>query len=290
MNIVVVGNGSWGKAVSTLFEKNEHVVSFWQEGEKIPDNSIVFSAIPTQVIREVYSKIGKVNSLVFINGSKGIERNTHKLPYQIVKEVLGDVEYFALMGPSFAEEVEGKMPTLVNLGFKNDNARAKEIKKLFQTDYFRVRLTEGIRTLELAAAFKNVYAIACGVATGLGFGMNTRVKLMILAMEEFNNLRIKLGYSIDEKALPATIGDLILTCSSEESRNFTFGELLASHSQKESLDLVKETVEGYYTGLSVPYFEEETGINLPLAHFVYEISHTKVDDIKEKFTEFVKSV
>lgn len=292
MDIIIVGNGAWGKAVATLLRKNGHKVSFWQEGEIIPDNTIVFSAIPTQVIREVFLTVGKPANLTFINGSKGIERETHKLPYQIIKEVLGEnINYFSLMGPSFAEEVVKEMPTLVNLGYVGSKKEAIEIKKLFQTDYFRVRMTQGIDTIELAAAFKNVYAIACGMTNGLGYGMNTRVNLILLAMEEFNELSDKLGYKIEGKALPATIGDLILTCSSEESRNFTFGELLVTHSIKDSLELVKETVEGFYTVLSVPYFEKETGINLPLAHFVYDITHGEAtNNMRARFNEFVKSV
>lgn len=292
MNILIVGNGVWGKAVATLFEENEHAISFWQEGDKIPDNSIVFSAIPTQAIREVFLAVGNPSNLTFINGSKGIERETHKLPNQIIRQVLGEnINYFSLMGPSFAEEVVKKMPTLVNLGYIGSKEDAINVKKLFQTDYFRIRLTQGVDTIELAAAFKNVYAIACGVTNGLGFKMNTRVKLMLLAMEEFNELREKLGFEIDGKALPATIGDLILTCSSEESRNFTFGEHLATHSIEKSLELVKETVEGFYTVLSVPYFEKEAGINMSLAHFVYDMTHGDITgDIKSKFNEFVKSV
>ncbi len=181
------------------------------------------------------------------------------------------------------------MPTLVNLGYR-DKDKAQEIKKLFQTDYFRVKVTCGIRSLELAAAFKNIYAIACGVTDGLGFGMNTRVKIMCLAMDEFNKLRTKLDYKIDDSALPATIGDLILTCNSSESRNFSFGKLLVNNSPEKALKKIKQIVEGYYTVESIPEFEKETGVKLPLARFVYDVIRA-IDSkkIKERFSDFVKT-
>lgn len=289
MQITLMGNGAWGSALATLLTTNHHDVHIWKEGEKLVSHSTVVGAIPTQAIRTVLEKSIGTSGITYINCAKGIEKETHLLPYQIVTELLDNPDYFTLIGPSFSEEVKQKMPTLVNLGYRNEE-HAEEVKKLFQTDFFRLKLTQGIRSLELAAAFKNVYAIACGVADGLGFGINTRVKIMCLAMEEFEVLRQKLEYKIDERALPATIGDLILTCSSEESRNFSFGKLLADYSVEESLKKIKHTVEGYYTVESVPYFEDKLGISLPLAHFVYDITRAKTSQsIQDCFTDFVKT-
>ncbi len=289
-NIVLMGTGSWGSAIKSLLEENKQAVSIWENGQKLSSGSVVINAIPTQAIREVLTPSRHTSDITYINCAKGIERETHKLPFQIVSEILGEgLDYFSLIGPSFSEEVVNKMPTIVNLGFRNEE-KAEMIRNLFQTEYFRVKKTKGIRSLELAAAFKNIYAIACGVAEGLGYKMNTRVKLMCLAIDEFNNLRLKLDYKIDEKAIPATVGDLILTCSSEESRNFTFGENLAKYSVEKSLELSKGTVEGYYTVETVSYFEKETGVKLPLAHFVYSLTHEKNQtNIKKLFTDFVKS-
>ena len=285
-----MGNGAWGSALKCLLVENKHTVEIWKNNSIIPSNSIVVGAIPTQAIRLTLEPSRGVKNITYINCAKGIERKTHKLPYQIVTEILGvNLNYFTLIGPSFSEEVKHKMPTLVNLGYR-DKDKAEEIKKLFQTDYFRVKLTQGIRSLELAAAFKNIYAIACGVTDGLGFGMNTRVKIMCLGMDEFNALRQKLDYKIDDRALPATIGDLILTCNSSESRNFSFGKLLVNNSPENALKKIKQIVEGYYTVESIPDFERKTGVKLPLAKFVYEVSHSNNSKkIKEKFTDFVKT-
>ncbi len=288
--IVLMGTGAWGSAIKSLLEENKNAVSIWKNGEVLSSGSVVINAIPTQAVRTVLQESKGVKNITYINCAKGIEKKTHKLPFQIVSEILGEgLDYFTLMGPSFSEEVMKKMPTMVNLGYRNE-MQADKIKALFQTKYFRVKKTKGIRSLELAAAFKNIYAIVCGVAEGLGYEMNTRVKLMCLAMDEFNALRVKLDYKIDERAIPATVGDLILTCSSTESRNFTFGENLVKNSVEKSLELSKGTVEGYHTVESIPYFEKETGVKLPLARFVYTITHKKTSkEIKKLFTDFVKS-
>lgn len=291
VKIIVVGHGKWGTAMASLLSENKREFSFWMRGKELPDNSILVMCVPTQAIRDVLGIYGKnLKKNIIVNGAKGVEKETHKLPYQITQDVLGkDIEYFSLMGPSFADEIVRKMPTLVNVGYVKEK-NAEFIRDLFQTDYFRIRLTRGVRALELACAFKNVYAIACGIAYGLGFETNTRVKLMLLAIEEFYALSKRLGYKIDGRALPGTIGDLILTCSSEESRNFSFGKLLAKYKVEESLRIVKETVEGYATAESVPYFEKKTGVELPLAHFVYKITEENNPVlVKKLFSDFVKT-
>lgn len=288
MRVIILGSGVWGNAVASLFEKNGHEVTFWTQNEKIDSDSLIFSAIPTQSLREVLLQLGSPENLIFINGSKGIEDKTRLLPFQIVSEILGEVDYLTLIGPSFAEEVVAKMPTLVNLGYRNIKT-AEKIKELLQTDYFRIRLTKSIRALELSAAFKNIYAIAAGIAEGLGYKTNTKVKIILLAIEELTLLQKKLDFKIDENALPATFGDLVLTCSSSESRNYTFGKLLAKNSPAKSLEMVGATVEGYFTANSVPHFEEKTGANFPLARFVYEVCYKNSEEsIAEQFTEFIK--
>jgi glycerol-3-phosphate dehydrogenase (NAD(P)+) len=289
--IVIVGSGKWGTAMGSLLNKNKHKFDYWKKGDNLPSDSIIIMCIPTLAIREVLMEYGPdLKNVIYINGAKGIEQNSHKLPYQIVTEILdGNIDYFSLIGPGFAEEVKDKMPTLVNIGYTKDKNK-ELVRSLFQTDYFRVRMTKGIRALELASAFKNVYAIACGLADGLGYRTNTRTKLILLAIEEFYGLSKKLGYKIDRRALPGTIGDLILTCNSEESRNFSFGKNLAKNRVKDALKKIRETVEGYTTVESVPYFEQISKVERPLARFVYEVIRTdNPKGAKNRFQDFVKT-
>ena len=291
MKIVILGEGSWGKALASLLAHNKKDFVFFEKGQKIQDGTVVISALPTQAIRVVLGEIKGAKDLIYINASKGIEIKTHKLPHKIAEEVLGkDVDYFTLIGPSFAQEVENMMPTLVSLGCISKK-NTKLVRGLFQTDYFKIRLTESVNTLELWAAFKNVYAVACGLSTGLGFGANTRVKLILSAIDELNKLSISLGFESYEQVLPGTIGDLILTCSSEKSRNFSFGKALANSKIENALSITPGTVEGFYTAEAVPYFEKKIGFKLPLAGFVYDV--IKTDDpskIKSMFGAFVKRI
>lgn len=288
MSVFILGYGAWGSAVGTLFQENGHEIMLLNKGDNVPGDSIIFSAIPTQALRKVVRDIEFSPDTIFINGAKGIEQNTHLLPYEIIREIKGDIAYLSLMGPSFADEVKNKMPTLVNLGYRDEEV-GKYVRELMQTDYFRIRLTRSIRALELSAAFKNIYAISSGIAEGLGFGTNTRVKLILLAIEEVKSLKTALDFKDDERSLPATIGDLILTSSSEESRNFRFGEVLVSSSPEEAVQKIGETVEGYFTAQSVPFFEEKTGVSLPLAHFVYESCYQSSQvTLYDRFMEFVR--
>lgn len=292
MNIIILGQGKWGQAMASLFTKNNKDFSFWQRDSEIQDNSILVNCLPTQAIREVLEKYGKnLKNFIIVNGAKGIETNTHKIPFEIVKDVLGeDVDYFTLIGPGFSQEIINQMPTIVNIGYVKIN-NASLVKDLFQTDYFRVRLVDEVEALELSGAFKNIYAIASGIADGLGFETNTKTKLIVVAIEELYRLAKSLTLVINEDMIAGTVGDLILTCSSSESRNFSFGKLLAKEKVSKALSIVGETTEGYHTVESLPYFEEKANVKLGLANFVYEaIKNDNPEKIRELFIKFVENV
>jgi glycerol-3-phosphate dehydrogenase (NAD(P)+) len=289
VKVNILGDGTWGSALGRLLVVNGHKVNFWDKKSQIQPLDLVVVALPAQVIRDVMSSYGRnLKKAVILNCSKGIEKKTHKIPMRIFKEVLGkEIEYFTLIGPSFALEVDHKMPTLVNLG--GSNGKTQMICDFFETDYFRVRPTKSIEALELAGALKNVYAIACGIAEGLGFQINTRAKLITIAYEEYQQLAKSLGYKIDEDARPGILGDLVLTCSSLESRNFRFGKNLTKFSVKESLVKINSTVEGYGSSFSVLYFSEKSP--MPLAEFVLKaIEEDNPKLIRSKFADFVKKI
>jgi glycerol-3-phosphate dehydrogenase (NAD(P)+) len=289
MRIKILGEGMWGSALGRVLVSNGHKVSFWDKKTQIDPLDVVVVSVPAQEIRGIISNYGhNLRKAVIVNSSKGVEKKTHQIPSQIMTEILGKkIKYFTLIGPSFALEVDQKMPTLVNLG--GDNGRTQQICDLFETNYFRVRPTKSVEALELAGALKNVYAIACGIADGLGFKINTRAKLITIAYEEYQRLASALNYRIDNDARPGILGDLVLTCSSLESRNFSFGKNLAKYCVKKSMEKINSTVEGYSTSSSVSYFSEISKI--PLAEFVLKV--LKEDNprkIRNKFAEFVKRI
>jgi glycerol-3-phosphate dehydrogenase (NAD(P)+) len=292
MKVIIAGQGAWGKALYSVISQNTSDVSFWDRKSVISGFDTLVLAVPTEAIRHVLSYVDKSQRIYIVNSTKGIEQSSHALPFEVVKNVSATFakEYFSILGPGFADEVISKFPTRVNLAGTNKH-KAKDIAALFQTEYFRVKITESLEAIELAAAFKNIYAIVAGVAHGLGFGLNTRSQLITIALEEFYTLSKKLGYKIDSDAMPAIIGDLILTCNSPQSRNFRFGSFLVTHSAKEALAQIGATVEGYNTVISLPHFLEKAHVELPLAHFVSQISRSENHKgIKEKFLEVIKKI
>src|SRR2546423_2028050 len=182
MKVTIIGNGVWGNALYSVLKNNSSNVSFAKKGVTVGESDIIVLSLPTQSIRESLQYIPQKKNLIIINTAKGIEQETHLLPHQIVRSVFGeDVHYFTLIGPSFAKEVLLKMPTIINLGYKKRSVKNIRVQQLFQTDYFSVKLTRSVEPLEISAAFKNIYAIVCGLSDGLGYGINTRVRLIISA-------------------------------------------------------------------------------------------------------------
>lgn len=293
MNIKIIGNGAWGNALYSVVHRNDSSVQiFGREKVTIGKDDVLVLSVPAQAIAEVLKNVMFTKDQVtIINTSKGIDNDTHLLPHQIIESNLDkEIDYYALIGPSFAQEVRDQMPTIVNLGYTKGLLR-DELRNIFQTDYFRVRLTKGVEALEISATFKNIYAIACGITQGLGYETNTRVKLMVLAIEELNRLFEGLGIKIDSEKVPGTIGDLVLTCSNDESRNFAFGKCLVGMPAEDCLKQVNATVEGYNSLASVDYFRKKGNVSLSLAAFVSEIvNEEKRLEIKKNFDNFIKSV
>lgn len=292
--VTILGRGVWGHALASLLETNKEKYVLWDRKSEIDPKNIVVLAIPTQAIREVLTNNKKsLKGAIIINASKGIEKGTHKLPFQIAQEVLGkDIKYFSLSGPSFAVEVEEKLPTLLNLAsIDNDKKLAKKVREIFETDYFRIRIAGSAQALELSGAMKNIYAILCGISEGLGFFFNTRSQLIGHAYKETINLCKGFGYKLDSEAMECIMGDLVLTCSSLESRNFRFGKYLVKLKVEDALQQVASTVEGKNNCLSVPYLSKKTGLDLPFANFVYEaVINDDPKTIEERFREVIKSV
>jgi glycerol-3-phosphate dehydrogenase (NAD(P)+) len=288
MQITVLGKGTFGKAIGSLLDANR--VAFAYVDIDLPMEQVadlVFITVPTQHIRAALRTNARffTPSTVFVNCAKGIEEQTHLLPHQIVAHDRGDAAYYALVGPSFASEILTGHPTLVSLGF-GDRLHVQTIKDLVQTDSFRVAEAPGFESLELAAALKNVYAIACGFAAGLGYAMNTRAKLITLALNEFASLARAMCFAYDTLAAPAIVGDLVLTCSSTESRNFTFGVHLATSDATTALAKVGATVEGFYTSHSIQALAQTYQVELPLASLTHRLIEGGADAIPS-FRAFV---
>lgn len=288
MQITVLGKGAFGKAIGSLLDENRIDFAYVDVNLPMKKNAdLVFITVPTQFIRDalIANKKFFTPGTVFVNCAKGIEQKTYKLPFQIIQEVISPKYYYCIVGPSFAEEVVLKHPTLVSLGYKQKKY-VDILLNLLKTSYFRIQPTKGYEGLELSASLKNVYAIVCGFASGLGYGMNTRAKLITIALQEITEIADAMGFAFASDILPGVVGDLVLTCSSEQSRNFTFGTLLAKMPADEALVKAGSTVEGYYTSRLVKQISDKFHLKMPLALLTQEVI-AKGKNAKTDFHAFV---
>jgi glycerol-3-phosphate dehydrogenase (NAD(P)+) len=277
MNIAFIGFGNFGKAIASLLEYNGAAYDYAEttEGRLLSKKAdIVFLTVPAKFMRQalVVNKRYVPDEAIIVNCSKGVEEDSRLLVHQIVQHKDRYPRYYSLIGPSFAEGLIRHEPTAVSLGYQNDTY-LPTICKLVETPYFSIHPYEGYQSLELASVLKNVYAILCGYAHGLGFGPNTRARIISLALDEFQRLASAMHYSYDATA-PGVAGDLMLTCSSELSRNFQYGLALSTGSHA---DPGEATIEGYHASHAINTIAKEHGAVLPLAEITNRIIAGGVD-------------
>jgi glycerol-3-phosphate dehydrogenase (NAD(P)+) len=314
MRISVIGAGSFGTALAKLLSENGHDVLLWShsadtaeairknhentiylKGIPLPESirvttdfseaaghaELIVSATPTQAIREVYSAEGraaKINTPVVV-ASKGIEKKSHMLVCDIFKDIFGEEKkdnLFFLSGPSFAREMALKMPTAITIaGY--DTAKLPDIQKVFHNEYFRAYATPDVIGVELGGALKNVMAIATGIADGLKFGSNTRAMIITRGLAEIARLGEKLG------AKPITfmglggMGDLVLTCTGDLSRNRTVGLKLGQGMTLAEIQAeMRMVAEGVPTTESAHELAAKLSVDLPITAAVYKILYEKI--------------
>lgn len=288
MNVAIIGQGKFGQAIGSLLEYNGVEFEYADKGKTLTRSAdLIFLMLPTQFIRAAFKDNADfiTSSTIVVNGTKGIEQQTHLLPRQIIKSIGDFPNYYSLIGPSFAHGIKSKQPTRVSLGY-NEPKDIETIKQLIQTPYFRIQSTPGYPALELASAMKNLYAIICGYAHGLGHGMNTQALLITLAIEEFTKLSDAMKFNHYDVLSPGIVGDLVMTCSSQQSRNFKFGLYLAKTDKEAALHAVNDTVEGYYTSRSIKILAKQNNVKLPLALLTLELIDNHSTG-PQRFKEFI---
>ncbi|SCV67316.1 BQ2448_5962 [Microbotryum intermedium] len=243
--------------------------------EFLQECDVIVFAIPTQSMRSVLKplkleSVKKLPLLVFVN--KGIEIGTNKLPLEVIEETCGPevarVSTF-LSGPSFAKEIVKRQPTQVSVAALSEE-HATRTAELFHQPWFRCYVNPDPIGIELAGALKNVYAIASGVASGLGYESNTRAGLVTRGLAEMT--RIGVAYGADPLTFLslAGVGDLFLTCSSTKSRNFTVGERLGKGEELQHIiETLGSVAEGVDTTKSAYSMVKEKGIDAPILEHVY---------------------
>lgn len=233
----------------------------------------LLAAIPTQFLRASLSELRPHLSpdLPVISVVKGIENGTFLRPSEIITNVLGSQAVVALSGPAHAEEVARRMPTTV-VAASGDLSLARQVQKLFGTDRFRVYSNPDLVGVELAAALKNVMAIAAGISDGLGFGDNAKSALLTRGLVEMIRFGLQFGADASTFHGLAGFGDLITTCISPYGRNLRVGRRLGNgESIQEILASMESVAEGVATARSVHDIAGQEGIDMPITGEVYRV-------------------
>lgn len=314
VNIGVLGAGSWGTALANLlglkgfkvdlwvFEKEvkEQIETFRENKVFLPgfslstnlfpsndiagvvsEKDLVLIVVPSHVMRETAQKISGLLSkeTIIVSASKGIENKTHLTMSAVLKESLPEIpkNYFTVLsGPSFAWEVAKKLPTVVTVASK-DKKLADFVQNIFVTPYFRVYTNNDMIGVELGGAVKNVIAIAAGIIDGLGLGLNTRAALITRGLTEIRRLGLKLGANPRTFTGLAGIGDLLLTCTGDLSRNHTVGKKIGEGRKlNDILSEMRMVAEGIKTAKSVYNLSLKLGVEMPISHEIYHILYDDV--------------
>jgi glycerol-3-phosphate dehydrogenase (NAD(P)+) len=305
--ISFIGCGSWGGALGLALANNDKTVTFWHRNpetikslrntrkhylvpalvfpesvsftssieEAIIGASTVIIAIPSQSIRSILESNKNIFSenQTIVNVSKGIEIDTLMTISEVIIDVLGNsfTKVVTLSGPSHAEEVIQRQPTTLVAASSNFDA-AKDVQTLFSNPVLRTYANPDIKGVELGGSMKNVIAIAAGICDGIGYGDNTKAALLTRGMTEISRLGVKMGAS------PATfnglsgIGDLIVTCLSQHSRNRKVGQAIGEGKTLDQvLSEMKMVAEGVKSAKSVHQLRQKYEVNMPICEAIYQI-------------------
>lgn len=246
------------------------------------DSEYLVAAIPTQFLRtclqEMRPHLNRNRPVVSV--IKGIENETFMRPSEIITEVLGSRAVVAVGGPSHAEEISRKMPATV-VAASGDLGLARQVQRMFNTERFRVYTNLDLIGVELAAALKNVVAIAAGISDGLGYGDNAKSSLMTRGLVEMTRFGQRFGAEASTFTGLAGMGDLITTCVSPYGRNRGVGVRLGKGETLEQILTSMDAVaEGVATAKSVFDVAEQEGIEMPITSEVFRVlyEHRSVAD------------
>lgn len=311
MNILTLGGGSWGTALTILLAKKGYTCYLYEHNEEyrkilkekrenttflkghiLPTNikiveefneviekvDIILLATPTQYLRNMLKKFKRFsNKKIIVNVAKGLEIGTLKRISEIVAEELKDFEYeyVHLAGPTHAEEVAKQIPSAI-LSVSENEEVAKKVQEVFNTTYLRVYTGTDVIGAELAGALKNCIAIAAGISDGLGYGDNTKAALMTRGLGEM--IIIGKFYKADFKTFMGLtgFGDLVVTCTSQHSRNRYLGEQIGrGRTVEEVIHEMKMVSEGATTIKALKEIIEKNNLRTPIFTELYNILYNE---------------
>jgi glycerol-3-phosphate dehydrogenase (NAD(P)+) len=306
--MTVIGAGSWGTALAILLAREGHPTLLWgrdaaqvaaMQDSRCNQRYLPAAAFPASLnvttdlklaLAEARDALIAVPSHAFRAtlrniqpylsadtriawATKGFELASGKLPHQVVREVLGRRPGAVLSGPTFAQEVGAGLPTAMTVA-SEDDLFAKELALSLSGPNFRAYTQSDILGVEVGGAVKNVIAIGSGIADGMGFGANTRVALITRGLAEMMRLGVKLGAQRETFMGLAGLGDLVLTCTDDQSRNRRFGMALGrGESADQAHGAIQQVVEGVPAAQAVCDVARGVGVEMPICSEIYQIMY-----------------
>ena len=306
--VLVIGAGSWGTALALVLARNgcptylwdnlsEHIEALGRERcnnhhlpgfpfpdcltpvadlqRVLPEITDIVIAVPCEYLQAVLRSINRdrAGNYRFCLACKGLEPETHSLSHQVVRKIIGAVPVAVLSGPSFAREVAAGSPTAVTIAAADLNIAAHFASR-FHNKMFRIYTQDDIIGVQVGGAVKNVMAIAAGIADGLGFGANTRAALITRGLAEITRLGVAMGARQETFMGLAGLGDLVLTCTEDQSRNRRLGMILARGGSVDSARReIGQAIEGIATAAAVHELAREYAVEMPISEQIYLVLH-----------------
>lgn len=306
MKIAIIGTGAYGLSLALMLNENNNQIMLWTKFEEeyktllynsgnpkllpgvilpkefcyttnmeecVKDSDIIFITVPAAHVDSVSSELAKYyNNQYICIGSKGIEQDTCMFVSDVLLKNIKTNKLAVLSGPSFAVDIANYVPIGLSLA-SNDKDTVSVIKMALENRFMKIRTCNDILGVEICGSIKNIIAIACGIVDGMGFPESTKAMLITESMHDIKELINALGGNKKTIMSYAGIGDLILTCTSNKSRNFTFGKMIGLG---ESLDKINDyknstTIEGLYTLQSIYKLLQNRKVNMPIIDIMYSI-------------------
>ena len=315
MNICILGAGAFGLCLGIIANENKHNVTIWTKFEEEKDyiinnrkspalpnididkninittdfkkaiinSELVIIAIPASTIRNVITEYKEyIKDKHICIASKGIEQDTCLFISKVIKEIINTNKLCVISGPTFAIDVANKVP--IGLSIASENTETINItENVLANKHVKLRETKDIIGVELCGSIKNVMAIIAGILDGLGLPISTQAMFITEATNDIKHLIEKLGGDSKTITSFAGFGDILLTCTSPKSRNFTFGKMLGLKKDKKEIEnyIKNTTIEGLYTLDSIHKLITSKNIKMPIINLIFDIIYhdTPVEQI-----------
>ena len=311
MKIGILGAGAYGMAMTSVFDNNGHKIKIWSNSEEevnllltnhksnkidyiIPDDfvittdmklvvmdaDIIVIAVPSEFVRNVCMELNKYfkEEQIICIASKGIENNSCLFMDDVVRQCIKTDNIAVISGGTFAEDMVKEVPVGLTLATKSKLA-GDIILKAMENDYVKIQITDDIIGTEICGSIKNVFAIAAGMLEGMKYPESTKSLFMTEVIKDIKFLIKSLGGKEETILSFAGIGDILLTCSSSKSRNYTLGKMIGEERERQEIKkyIDSSTIEGLYTLNSIKKLLKDKEIEMPIIDLISDIIMGKKD-------------